>query len=953
MRKVLSPFILLIFFMNKAICQIEIPEIIPPSPETAALFKYVDYPVDYSTGIPQISIPLYTVTSGDLTLPISISYHASGRKVKDDTGPIGLGWVLNCGGMISRTVYGQPDEVSSFPSIFKKANELTNQDNYQEIASLYYGYQGNDTEYDIFSYRLPSGSGKFITADDQGIKLMPLKPFYLDGLGYNFPSIIKDDKGITYSFHESEWTLFNPLDPNRGSIAIPTAKYLTLMTSADGIDSIQFTYKSFTIINNFPLESYTIYDDIQGDDDLRRSLITQNPRHTNTDAREYTAKRIKEIIFKGGKVVINLEDSSDRILNIQILNNNGEIIKTIEFSRSFLDSNGPISYYKLDNVIIKDSNNDVTERYSLEYYPSEFFYGQSRDWWGYRNGSDQRDLIPFYDIVDYNFTTRTIGTGANRNSKESSMRMGMLKKITYPTGGTTEFIFEGNETTFQNNIVPCGGMRIAQIKTTDGNGKLIVRSFEYPVGSLILFPYQKYTGIEKRTFYGLDQSRPTYHAASYSTRVYSSDMPSNLSYYFDHPIYYQTVDEYLGTSTDNIGKITYVYESNRQNSISQFNGPNFSQVHDPMGGNILAPYSPVKVDNEILPYYVYEYNFWKDRTLIQTSYDKNAGRDDQGQIIYENVKTIEYNYNYVETDTLRGMKFYKFCEIPKGGGTPDRNEAWAADYLGFPIFLLGDYYISIGKKELASTVETEVGDNTVVVKKTDYFYNENHLVNETRQYVNNNDILKTISKFPSDFDDVTSQKMEALNMLNYVVEQEEFRNDIRLKTVKTTYAEWDDNRIAPTSVSILPKGASEFRNILSFTAYDDAGNLQSVSKSNDINNVFLYSYSQNLPIAKIENSDLSTVINVLGGQPVVDAFSKRVSPTDAEVRTFLAPLRNDTRLKNARVTTYTYEPLTGISSVTDQNDVTTYYKYDAAGRLEYIKDKDENILLNNQYKYKN
>src|SRR4051812_31972766 len=87
----------------------DLPKVIQPSPEAAALFRFMDYPMDYSTGLPQISIPLYEVKSGELSVPISISNHASGRRVNDQDGPVALGWSLNAGGMISRTSYGSVD----------------------------------------------------------------------------------------------------------------------------------------------------------------------------------------------------------------------------------------------------------------------------------------------------------------------------------------------------------------------------------------------------------------------------------------------------------------------------------------------------------------------------------------------------------------------------------------------------------------------------------------------------------------------------------------------------------------------------------------------------------------------------------------------------------------------------------------------------------------------------
>ena len=80
------------------------------SPNAASLGKYIDIPVSYNTGIPQVTIPIYTARSGSVKLSIGLSYHASGLKTGETSSWVGAGWSLNAGGMITRSVIGAPDD---------------------------------------------------------------------------------------------------------------------------------------------------------------------------------------------------------------------------------------------------------------------------------------------------------------------------------------------------------------------------------------------------------------------------------------------------------------------------------------------------------------------------------------------------------------------------------------------------------------------------------------------------------------------------------------------------------------------------------------------------------------------------------------------------------------------------------------------------------------------------
>ena len=61
------------------------------------------------SGILEINIPLYTIKTKKLDLPIAMSYHASGFNINEVAPWTGLGWTLGAGGVISRSAVGLGD----------------------------------------------------------------------------------------------------------------------------------------------------------------------------------------------------------------------------------------------------------------------------------------------------------------------------------------------------------------------------------------------------------------------------------------------------------------------------------------------------------------------------------------------------------------------------------------------------------------------------------------------------------------------------------------------------------------------------------------------------------------------------------------------------------------------------------------------------------------------------
>ena len=145
-----------------------------PSPEAYSMMQYEEIPVSLYTGIPDISVPLYNIRSNDWTLPIALSYHASGIKISQEASWVGLGWNLQAGGMISRSIRGK-DDLNQF---LTDTNPVPDADNIPNIFLSFHAINGNilipemnkDVEPDVFFYNFAGYSGKFYSKKGANIK---------------------------------------------------------------------------------------------------------------------------------------------------------------------------------------------------------------------------------------------------------------------------------------------------------------------------------------------------------------------------------------------------------------------------------------------------------------------------------------------------------------------------------------------------------------------------------------------------------------------------------------------------------------------------------------------------------------------------------------------------------------------------------------------------------------
>ena len=264
----------------------------------------------------------------------------------------------------------------------------------------------------------------------------------------------------------------------------------------------------------------------------------------------------------------------------------------------------------------------------------------------------------------------------------------------------------------------------------------------------------------------------------------------------------------------------------------------------------------------------------------------------------------------------------------------------------------GLYKTFINKKQLQSQVSIDymepvpvnnmVNANSYkqVSTTTEYFYQPNLVGLPVRMQTTSStgDILKT------DIEYSTALKHISKHQLSEVSKTTTSKNDTLLSTKKTIYGDFNPHYL-PSKIQ-TSKGTSVLEDRINFIFYDNYGNPIELNKTNDMHVLYIWGYNKTQPIAKIENPTYSTTTAGL----VASAQTASDTGTEGTLLTALLNLRSS--MPDAMITTLTYIPLLGVSTITDPIGDKISYSYDEHGRLKFVKDKNGNILSENQYHYK-
>ncbi|MFC5981235.1 hypothetical protein, partial [Flavobacterium salmonis] len=360
-------------------------------------------------------------------LPISLNYHASGIRVDQEATWVGLGWSLDAGSRISRTINGSEDFMES---TFDRNHPFCEKGYYYapDIGPNFdnqYRLDGIDacpnwgTEYhlicdpepDIFYYNLPGGiNGKFILDKSRGAVLFDkshnLKIEVTKNRGESSVWFkITDSEGNQYLYSQTEitqnYTEQNPLNKNlnssntkyddditsyiywrpftKGQTCGEEVEYDAYPQTPDRLDTswclskiitknereINFTYD--TEVQYLPTQesSEKYWRPVYGGQDQQSFLAYYRSKVVNV------ASRLKSIQGDFGRVDFTCSERYDikgtakKLDQILIRNSNNALLKSFKFEYSYFndDYTGNAQYV---NVFKRLKLNKVTEYSSLD-----------------------------------------------------------------------------------------------------------------------------------------------------------------------------------------------------------------------------------------------------------------------------------------------------------------------------------------------------------------------------------------------------------------------------------------------------------------------------------------------------------------------------------------------------------------------------------------------------------
>lgn len=526
-----------------------------------------------------------------------------------------------------------------------------------------------------------------------------------------------------------------------------------------------------------------------------------------------------------------------------------------------------------------------------------------------------------------------------------------------------------------------GGVRIKSIENYNSNNALLTkREYRYvlneknedqeAISSGVLMDDLAFVSLRNHKFFIEDDNGRYVVSINTSKRLMEISNQNSLRSPSSYHIGYSRVEE---IDTDNKQGL-----NNSGKKVSEFiNKPNFYGYASSGGNFIMSPIGesyPVNQDEEYALVPFRSYQDINGKLKKEKYYDKN------NNLIKKT--DYEYDYNYydmqnishpkaIATGLLQYQKANYKGRIGAGNG--------GANYMeqdGSCIYAMQVYKIISEDISLLSKEDTEYNNGIAVSKKITYQYNTQFQPKKITE--NSSESTKNVETeilYPTDLvnveqipllqqlvkDNIISEpvsrktKVGTIQVSNSHIKYKEIPLSYRNKTQDLT-----KNIIVPDvkyerTTGDISLGSSDANNrTIKYDKYDSQGKLVQFTALEQAPVCYVWGYNGQYPIAKIENATYSQITSIIT-EASLKSISEKITPSATDMQT-INGLRTNANLTDAMVTTYTYKPLVGVLTMTDPRGVTTYYNYDAFGRLKetyIIENGVKKVIQVNEYHYQN
>jgi len=491
------------------------------------------------------------------------------------------------------------------------------------------------------------------------------------------------------------------------------------------------------------------------------------------------------------------------------------------------------------------------------------------------------------------------------------------------------------------NELKVGGIRISKVKVYDTENNITYQNqYIYKnedgltsSGKLVSFPKYKWKIFKVAKVYDDDYGSADICSIDIQHKAKNSKIP--LAGFDGSPVIYRRVEKITTDANNN--------EKDKEVSrYTAFTNPSNE-----------VPFLPLNPKN------------WRKAKLTEKevfkkengSYHKIASQSNRYRI------KIPFSINVKKSIGFGAMKVIYFKVV--GGtmqGDSDMISYYNKDtYIDYP-----EYYLMTNSTEfnffdngtLTNTITNEYDLTTGYLKKTTTHNSRGEILTTENFYPYE---ATTISSLGNT--DLTAEQLSAYNMLtndNIIQTPVQTVTEINQQTTqirRTTYQE--NGSIALPQAEHLAKAGLDLEERIVYQSFDAYGNPTEISKKNGTHIFYIWGYEHQKVIAKIVNPPYdspifnSNIINAIITKSDEDNDNIINQPAGTEYDLWLSLENLRASLpEDSKMTFYTYDPVIGLTSVTQPNGDIQYYVYDEMGRLQKILDKNKNIIKEYEYHFK-